>query len=88
MKCLVVTLCDVLSIIKLAVTAVKYAPQVYLNHKRKSTEGWSIYNIVLDFTGGWLSTLQLVLDSMDQHDWSGITGDPVTVTAFQVFKYN
>lgn len=66
-----------LSVVKLVVTAVKYAPQVYLNHKRKSTQGWSIYNIILDFTGGWLSTLQLFLDSMAQHDWSGMTGDPV-----------
>jgi cystinosin len=37
-------------------------PQVILNMKRKSTVGWSIWNILLDFTGGILSVLQLVLD--------------------------
>lgn len=29
--------------------------QVWLNYRRKSTVGWSIENILLDFTGGTLS---------------------------------
>lgn len=33
--------------------------------------------MLLDFAGGWLSLAQLVLDSSLQHDWSGITGNPV-----------
>ena len=32
---------EYLSYIKLAITFIKYVPQVYLNYKRKSTVGWS-----------------------------------------------
>jgi len=63
--------------IKLVVTFVKYIPQVWVNYKRKSTQGWSIWQILFDLTGGILSILQLVLDSSLQADWSGITGNPV-----------
>jgi cystinosin len=40
---------------KAAITFVKYLPQVYLNYKRKSTVGWSLANVLLDFAGGSLS---------------------------------
>ena len=40
---------------KAAITFVKYLPQVYLNWKRQSVDGFSIENVVLDFTGGSLS---------------------------------
>ena len=33
--------------------------------------------ILLDFTGGILSLLQLLLDSSLQDDWSGFFGNPV-----------
>ena len=48
-----------------------------MNYKRKSTEGWSIGQILFDFSGGVLSLMQLVLDSSLQEDWSGILGNPV-----------
>ena len=32
-----------------------------MNFRRKSTVGWSIGNILLDFTGGSLSILQMFL---------------------------
>ncbi|KAF9329088.1 hypothetical protein BG006_007821 [Podila minutissima] len=63
--------------IKLAISFIKYCPQVYINYKARSTVGWSIGNILLDFTGGVLSTAQLVLDAYISGDWSGISGDPV-----------
>lgn len=63
--------------VKLVVTFVKYIPQVWVNYKRKSTEGWSIWQILFDLIGGVLSILQLVIDSSQQTDWSGITGNPV-----------
>eukprot|EP00521_Asterionellopsis_glacialis_P021059 CAMPEP_0195337300 /NCGR_PEP_ID=MMETSP0708-20121125/16817_1 /TAXON_ID=33640 /ORGANISM="Asterionellopsis glacialis, Strain CCMP134" /LENGTH=140 /DNA_ID=CAMNT_0040408275 /DNA_START=35 /DNA_END=457 /DNA_ORIENTATION=- len=44
-------------------------------YQRKSTVGWSIWNIILDFTGGVLSDLQLIGDCADFGDWSGITGN-------------
>ena len=34
-----------------------------MNYKRQSTEGWSIGNVLLDFTGGVLSILQMILQS-------------------------
>ncbi|KAG0222909.1 hypothetical protein BGX31_008805 [Mortierella sp. GBA43] len=66
-----------LSFIKLGISFFKYCPQVYLNYSAQSTVGWSIHNILLDFTGGILSIAQLILDAYISGDWSGISGDPV-----------
>ena len=52
-------------------------PQVITNYRNKSTQGWSIGQILLDLVGGILSLLQLGIDSYLQRDWSGITGNPV-----------
>jgi len=49
----------ILSYIKIFISLIKYIPQVVLNVQRKSTVGWSIWNIFLDFTGGMLSDLQV-----------------------------
>lgn len=65
----------VLSYIKILITIIKYLPQVLLNYRRKSTYGWSIWQILLDFTGGSLSDLQLVLDCWNLNDWTGLTGN-------------
>lgn len=64
-----------LSFVKVGISLIKYIPQVILNFRRKSTVGWSIWNILLDFTGGILSDTQLVLDCVDMNDFSGITGN-------------
>ena len=48
---------------KIFVTLIKYMPQVWLNYKRKSTVGWTIHNVLLDFTGGLTSTTQLFVDA-------------------------
>jgi cystinosin len=66
-----------LSYIKILVTTVKYMPQVLTNYRNKSTVGWSIEQILCDFTGGVLSLVQLGIDAYLQHDWSGVTGNPV-----------
>ncbi|EQC42242.1 hypothetical protein SDRG_01076 [Saprolegnia diclina VS20] len=66
-----------LSYIKLAVSLVKYIPQVYLNYKRQLTIGWTIWNVLLDFSGGLLSVAQLIMTSSVTHDWTAVTGDPV-----------
>ncbi|KAF9946196.1 hypothetical protein BGZ72_000552, partial [Mortierella alpina] len=66
-----------LSTVKLVISFLKYCPQVYINWSAKSTVGWSIHNILLDFTGGVLSIAQLVLDASIAGDWSGISGDLV-----------
>ncbi|KAI0552620.1 cystinosin [Xylaria curta] len=67
----------VISYAKLLVTVVKYAPQLVYNSRKRSTKGWDISQILLDFTGGLLSIAQLGIDSYLQHDWSGVTGNPV-----------
>lgn len=51
----------------------KYVPQAILNYRRKSTEGWSIENILLDFTGGSLSMLQMIIDG---YNYGNILGLP------------
>uniref|UniRef100_A0A1B0D924 Cystinosin homolog n=1 Tax=Phlebotomus papatasi TaxID=29031 RepID=A0A1B0D924_PHLPP len=51
------------SYIKLTITLIKYVPQALMNYRRKSTVGWSIGNILLDFTGGILSMLQMMLNA-------------------------
>ncbi|TKA62021.1 hypothetical protein B0A55_11124, partial [Friedmanniomyces simplex] len=66
-----------LTYIKLLLTIFKYIPQALSNSRRQSTVGWSIVQVLLDFTGGILSLLQLVIDSALQADWSGLTGNPV-----------
>jgi cystinosin len=66
-----------ISYVKVVITLVKYTPQILTNYRNKSTDGWSIYQILLDFIGGILSILQLGIDSYLQGDWSGVTGNPV-----------
>ncbi|XP_026328365.1 cystinosin homolog isoform X2 [Hyposmocoma kahamanoa] len=63
------------SYIKLCITLIKYVPQAYMNYKRKSTVGWSIGNIFLDFTGGLLSILQMMLNAYNYQDWVSFFGD-------------
>ncbi|XP_072018726.1 cystinosin-like [Amphiura filiformis] len=64
------------SYVKLAVTLIKYMPQAYMNYRRKSTDGWSIGNVLLDFTGGAFSLLQMFLLAYNNNDWESIFGDP------------
>ncbi|XP_038130542.1 cystinosin isoform X1 [Cyprinodon tularosa] len=64
------------SYIKLAVTLIKYVPQAYMNYRRKSTEGWSIGNVLLDFTGGVFSILQMIAQSYNNDEWQLVFGDP------------
>ncbi|XP_060800962.1 cystinosin homolog isoform X1 [Amyelois transitella] len=63
------------SYIKLSITLIKYVPQAYMNYKRKSTVGWSIGNIFLDFVGGSLSVLQMALNAYNYNDWVSFFGD-------------
>ncbi|XP_075147877.1 lysosomal cystine transporter cystinosin isoform X2 [Haematobia irritans] len=64
------------SYVKLTITIIKYVPQALMNYRRKSTVGWSIGNILLDFTGGTLSMLQMILNAYNYDDWISIFGDP------------
>lgn len=62
---------------KLIITLTKYMPQAYLNYVRKSTSGWSIGNILLDFTGGSLSLLQMLIIAYNYDDWMSLFGNVV-----------
>lgn len=64
-----------LSYVKLVITVIKYVPQAYMNYQRKATTGWSIHNIILDFTGGSLSFLQMLLIAINYNDWISIFGN-------------
>jgi cystinosin len=54
--------------IKLVLTVLTYLPQLLLNFQRRSTDGWNVWNVIFDCTGGLMSMLQLVLDSGDLSD--------------------
>lgn len=47
----------------MAVTLSKYIPQGILNFKRKSTIGWSVGNVLLDFTGGFMNIFQMIFQA-------------------------
>ncbi|XP_018011971.1 cystinosin homolog isoform X3 [Hyalella azteca] len=64
------------SYVKLFITLIKYIPQAYYNYRRKSTSGWSIGNVLLDFTGGTLSIAQMIIIAYNYNDWTSIFGDP------------
>ncbi|CAF0894339.1 unnamed protein product [Brachionus calyciflorus] len=66
----------IFSYVKLAITLMKYIPQAYINYKRKSTVGWSILNVLLDFVGGSLSLLQMFFLAYNYNDWTSIFGSP------------
>ena len=53
------TFCQSLSWkIKIAITVVKYIPQLYHNYQRQSCQGWSVWQILLDAGGGIFSFTQ------------------------------
>lgn len=64
----------IMSYLKLITTAGKYVPQVYLNYSLKSTLGWNVKTVLLDFIGGILSITQLLMDAFNSNDLGGIKG--------------
>ena len=70
-----VDLLSYLSYVKI-VTTIKYVPQAYMNHKRRSTQGFSIGLVLMDLAGGVFSICQMIVISCDTHDWSSFTGNP------------
>lgn len=61
--------------VKVFISICKYLPQAFLNYQRKSTIGWSIHNILLDFSGGIMSIIQELVDAIRMDDFGGITGN-------------
>ncbi|XP_031562974.1 cystinosin homolog [Actinia tenebrosa] len=61
--------------LKLAVSFGTYTPQVWLNYHRKSTEGFHIGGVLLDFSGGVLSLLQMNIYCIIEHSNKQFTGN-------------
>eukprot|EP01084_Bolivina_argentea_P128934 227817_1 len=61
--------------VKICISPIKYFPQVWMNFVDKSTTGFSIHAVLLDFTGGTFSVLQQLLSALNTNDWSFITGN-------------
>ncbi|CAI8594050.1 unnamed protein product [Vicia faba] len=63
------------SLIQVCMTLIKYFPQALMNFVRKSTDGFSIGSILLDFSGGVLNYSQMVVQSIDQDSWVNFYGN-------------
>ncbi|KAF9663568.1 hypothetical protein SADUNF_Sadunf17G0064900 [Salix dunnii] len=64
-------LISIFNSIQVLMTVIKYIPQVIMNFMRKSTDGFSIGNILLDFLGGVTSYAQMAMQSVDQSVFLG-----------------
>ncbi|KAL8529356.1 hypothetical protein ACS0TY_006687 [Phlomoides rotata] len=61
--------------VQIVMTIIKYIPQTILNFQRKSTTGFSIGNILLDFFGGVTNYSQMAVQSIDQNSWVNFYGN-------------
>ncbi|XP_022154196.1 cystinosin homolog [Momordica charantia] len=68
-------LVSIFNTIQVFMTIIKYSPQAFMNFTRKSTVGFSIGNVVLDFTGGVASLAQMSVQSIDQGSWVNFFGN-------------
>ncbi|XP_058093827.1 cystinosin homolog [Magnolia sinica] len=68
-------LISVFNSIQVFMTAIKYIPQACMNFGRKSTEGWSIGNILLDLLGGVTNFAQMGVQSLDQGTFVNFYGN-------------
>ncbi|XP_043704573.1 cystinosin homolog [Telopea speciosissima] len=68
-------LISVFNTIQVIMTTIKYIPQAIMNFARKSTEGWSIGNILLDLLGGLMNYAQMAMQSIDQDSWVNFYGN-------------
>lgn len=68
-------LISIFNSIQVFMTVIKYIPQAFMNFRRKSTDGFSIGNILLDFTGGVANYAQMAVQSIDQNSWVNFYGN-------------
>ncbi|XP_028772434.1 cystinosin homolog isoform X2 [Neltuma alba] len=66
---------SVLTSIQVCMTSIKYIPQALMNCLRRSTEGFSIGYVLLDFSGGTLNYAQMIMQSIDQNSWVNLYGN-------------
>lgn len=58
-----------------------------MNYKRKSTVGWSIGNIFLDFTGGILSILQMIINAYNYSKYNDKLGETFCICLLIYFYF-
>ncbi|KAL5581280.1 hypothetical protein UlMin_013722 [Ulmus minor] len=68
-------LINIFNSIQVFMTVVKYIPQACMNFKRKSTDGFSVGNILLDFSGGVANCAQMAVQSIDQDSMVNFYGN-------------
>mmetsp|Transcript_6568 Transcript_6568/g.10561 ORF Transcript_6568/g.10561 Transcript_6568/m.10561 type:complete len:83 (-) Transcript_6568:51-299(-) len=56
---------------KTSISIIKNLPQIYLNWKRKSTEGWSVWNVFCDLTGSLFNFGQMMISLLVLHPEEG-----------------
>ncbi|XP_027359197.1 cystinosin homolog isoform X1 [Abrus precatorius] len=59
-------LISIFNSIQVVMTVIKYFPQAFMNFLRKSTDGFSVGGVLLDFSGGVFNYSQMVVQSIDQ----------------------
>jgi len=68
---------------------VKCIPQVWMNFQDKTTQGFSIGNAILSFTGGIFSLGQQVIDSFNKNNWTILFGNiPKLLLALQSIGFD
>ncbi|KAL5793312.1 hypothetical protein ACOSP7_001906 [Xanthoceras sorbifolium] len=68
-------LINIFNSIQVFMTLIKYIPQAIMNFRLKSTAGFSIGNILLDFLGGCTNYAQMTVQSIDQNSWVNFYGN-------------
>lgn len=68
-------LISVFNTIQVVMTVIKYIPQAFMNFRIKSTDGFSIGNILLDLLGGLTNYGQMAVQSIDQKSWVNFYGN-------------
>ena len=58
--------------------SVKYIPQFIMNYRYKSTKGWSIGYVLMNFFGSLFSLMQMILFSINYNDWLSIVSSITT----------
>ncbi|XP_058778930.1 cystinosin homolog [Vicia villosa] len=68
-------LVSIFNTMQVLLTSIKYIPQAVMNFKLKSTNGFCIGNVFLDFIGGISNFAQMVTQSIDQNSWVNFSGN-------------
>ncbi|XP_041006435.1 cystinosin homolog isoform X2 [Juglans microcarpa x Juglans regia] len=68
-------LISIFNSIQVIMAVIKYIPQAFMNFARKSTDGFNIGNVLLDFCGGVANYAQMAVQSIDQGSWVNFNGN-------------